>query len=70
MRAPDIDDQIAAVRRQVLAMEHSFARWVGERKMAQADADQQLACIRAALQTLEHVKIEQRPPMFPLASAA
>ena len=66
----DIEAQIACVKREIHARETRFAQWLAAHTITQRVADKELTEMRAVLSTLERVQAEQRPPMFPLASAA
>jgi hypothetical protein len=47
-----LDDQIAAVKREVAMRERVYSRQVFNRKMTQKTADRELALMRAVLKTL------------------
>lgn len=50
--------QVACVKREIGMRERVYARWVAGGKMGQREADQELAAMRAVLETL---KALQRP---------
>ena len=47
-----LDDQIAAVKREIAMRERVYSRQVFNRKMTQKTADRELALMRAVLETL------------------
>jgi len=51
-----LEDQIAAVRREIKMRERACPRWVANEKMSQAKADAELAAMRAVLETLVALK--------------
>jgi len=48
-----LDEQIACVEREIRMRERVYPRWVEAKKMSQAKADHEIACMRAALKTLQ-----------------
>lgn len=50
-----LDDQIAAVRREIAMRERVYPRQVGNGRMTQTLADRELALMRAVLDTLRRV---------------
>lgn len=59
--APSLADQIECVKREIAMRESVYPRWVGARKMTQAKADRELACMRAVLETLQSMNGHQIP---------
>lgn len=51
--APTLQDQIAEIRRELGMRKGAYPRFVAAGKMKQATADRQVACLEAALKTLE-----------------
>ena len=51
-----LDDQIAAVDREIGMREKSYPRWVKDRKLTQKTADQELARMRAVRESLLELK--------------
>lgn len=54
-------EQIACVRREIAMRERVYPRWVQDRRMAQATADREIACMRAVLATLEAIEKGETP---------
>lgn len=63
-----LDEQISAVKREILMRTKLYPRWVFGKKMSQAKADQEIAVMRAVLETLEQAQRE-RTRHDPLAQA-
>ena len=59
-----IDDQVLCVKREIRFRERVYPRWVSEARMTKAEADHQLAVMRAVLATLEQLREQQRPGLF------
>ncbi len=47
------DEMIASVKREIMFREKCYPRWVQDKKMSQAKADYEIACMRAILELLE-----------------
>ena len=58
MTAITIEQQIAAVRRELAMRQRVYPGWVEKKKMKQADADYQLAAMQAVHDTLMAIKEE------------
>ena len=63
-----LDEQIDEVRREIDMRERVYKRWVELRRMSQATADRQIACMRAVLETLRRTRSDLCRP-DPLAEA-
>ena len=50
-----LDEQIAAVKREIRMRESAYPRFVASRKMSQEKADHEIACMQAVLDTLTSV---------------
>jgi hypothetical protein len=50
-----IDDQRAAVKREIAFRERLYPRWIEKGRMTQEKADHELRVMRAVLQTLERI---------------
>lgn len=57
-----LDDQIAAVHREVKMRRRVYPNQVRLGKMTQAEADKELARMQAVLRTLEHLRQTERCP--------
>ncbi|MCD6674896.1 MAG: hypothetical protein LT106_18840 [Burkholderiaceae bacterium] len=64
MTTPTIDDQIARVLREIRMRESVYPRWIAAGKMTAEKSAHELACMQAALATLQRVRDEQRPELF------
>jgi hypothetical protein len=62
--AVTLDDQIAAAKRELRMREHVYPRWKAALKMTPAKAEQELAAMRAIVETLERVRVTERPGLF------
>ena len=51
-----LDQQIAAVAREVAMREKCYPKWVAEKRMLQSTADHQLSAMKAVLTTLKNLK--------------
>lgn len=56
--APNIDDQIRCVEREIGMRERVYPRWVENKKMSQNKADNEIATMRAVLDTLRRLKVK------------
>lgn len=59
-----IDQQIAAVARELALRRNVYPGRVTAGKMKQAEADHQIAAMEAVLETLKRVQIDREPPPF------
>lgn len=50
---PSIEDQLRCAKREVGMRVRVYPRWVEGKRMTQAKADEELACMRAIVETLE-----------------
>jgi hypothetical protein len=55
----DLADQIKCAKREIAMRERVYPRWVGT-KMTQANADLEIARMKAVLATLEHLERDGR----------
>ena len=55
-----MDEQIAAVRREISMRQRVYPRWVEGGRMTQAKADQETRAMQAVLATLERVAAAER----------
>ncbi len=55
-------EQIACVRREIAMRERVYPRWVAAEKMKQAKADEELATMRAVLETI--IRVERAATML------
>ena len=55
-----LDQMIACVEREIGMRERVYPRWVEQKKMLQATADQELARMRAVLELLVEVKVVKK----------
>jgi len=51
-----IEDQIAAVRREIAMRERVYDSWVRSGKMKRGKADYEIACMKAVLATLQEIE--------------
>lgn len=51
-----LDQQIAAVAREIRMREAVYPKWVEQKKMLQAKADHEIAAMKATLVTLQGIK--------------
>ncbi len=54
-----LDQQIAAVRREISMRQSVYSRWVASAKMTQTKADHEIRAMIAVLATLERLAQEQ-----------
>lgn len=54
-----LDEQIAAVEREVHVREKCYPKWVAEHRMLQSKANHELAAMRAVHVTLKSIKENQ-----------
>jgi len=54
--APDINQQIACVTREIGMRRKVYPRWTDAGKITKAKADHDVACMEQVLVTLQHVK--------------
>lgn len=57
---PSIEAQIAELKRERKMRERVYPKWVSGRMMTQHQSDRQMACLDAAIATLEGV-LQRRP---------
>ena len=57
--APSLPVVLAELGRELRMRENLFPKWVGEKKMKQADADHRIACIKEAIRLLS---VDAPPP--------
>ena len=50
------DQQIECVRREIGMRQRVYPNWVAAKKMSQAKADYEIACLKEVLTTLENLK--------------
>lgn len=60
MTAVPISAQVKCVEREIRFRERVYARRVGEKKMSQAKADEELDAMRAVLATLQNIEAGSR----------
>lgn len=53
-----IEAQIACVEREIAMRERAYPRWVTQLKMTQKKAEQEVAAMRAVLETLRKCKVD------------
>lgn len=58
--APNIDDQIACVEREIALRSRVYPRWIADKRLTQVKADREMACMNAVLETLRHEKERER----------
>lgn len=51
--SPTFTEQAEEIRRELKQRRRVFPRWVGDGKLAQADADHRIACLEATLALVE-----------------
>lgn len=56
-----LDDQIKCVEREIGMRKRVYARWVENKRMTQAKADQETAAMQAVLDTLVALKAAAAP---------
>jgi hypothetical protein len=64
MNAHSIDEQIAEVRRELRMRRHVYPRFVEDRRITQAQADERIALLVSVLETLNRVRNADNPPLF------
>ncbi len=64
MTTHTIDEQIAAVKRELSMRRRVYPRWVAQHKMTREDAAKQIALMESVLATLEAVKAQANPALF------
>lgn len=52
--------QVECVRREIHMREKAYPRWVGQRRLTQKKADEELAAMRAVLETVERLAASER----------
>ncbi|MEZ5651862.1 MAG: hypothetical protein R3E87_15095 [Burkholderiaceae bacterium] len=57
-------DQIAAVKREIAMRESLFPKWVAQGRMIEAEAIVGIAVMRAVLETLKGLAIDEPLPLF------
>lgn len=55
-----IDRQIRAAKRELSMRAHKYPQWVSAGRMKQAEADEEIAAMRAIVETLQRVKESPR----------
>lgn len=60
-----LDQQIAELRRELGFRPRVYGRWVSERKMTQAQCDERIGRMQAAVATLERVRDEECAKVAP-----
>jgi hypothetical protein len=60
-----IDDQIAELRRELGFRPRVYGRWVADGRMTQAQCDERIGRMRAALATIEWLRDEQEAKVAP-----
>lgn len=63
--ATSLEAQLACIRREIGMRKRVYPRWVANAKMAQADADREIASMQAVLATLENLRDERRAQVAP-----
>lgn len=64
MSAVPLDDQIAAVKREVGMRRRVYPRWIEANKMTHQKAEQEIAAMEAVQSTLEQLRDERAPRLF------
>jgi len=66
MAAPmiTIDQQIAEVKREIGMRERVYPRFIEQKRITQAQADERITILQSVLETLERIRDEQRPRLF------
>ena len=59
MRVP-IDAQVKCLQREIAMRQRVYPRWVAAGRMTQAKADEEIATMRAALETVESLAARDR----------
>jgi len=57
LTAPTLEQQIAAVIREIAMREHAYPKWVETGRMKKDKADYEIACMKAVLGTLMAARI-------------
>jgi hypothetical protein len=60
-----IDEQIAEVKRELSFRPRVYGRWVSDGRMTQAQCEERIGRLQAALATLEGVRDEQQAKVAP-----
>lgn len=55
-----LDEQIAAVKREIGLREKLYPRWVSMQRMSQQKADEGIAAMRSVLHTLEQLQRDEQ----------
>ena len=59
-----LEEQVRCVEREIRCRRRVYPRWVEERRMSQAAADHELACMEAVLVTLQQDLERAKPGLF------
>jgi len=59
-----LDEQVAAVIREIGLRKRVYPRWVCIGKLSQTKADHEIAAMEAVLETLKRVQAENEPSLF------
>jgi len=59
-----IDQQIAEVKREIGMRERVYPRFIEQKRITQAQADERITILQSVLETLERIRDEQRPRLF------
>lgn len=59
-----LEDQIACVERELRFRAQVYPRWVADKKLLQSKADQEMARMRAVLETLRGLLSERNPNLL------